>query len=251
MTPSRPDPIALLTGRLSDSPRPESITDPNGGGKFAPDGTVLPFPGNTIICHIDRESRAWRALVAMQTALRAGPLAHNFTFLPPESFHMTVFAGVSGPAGAGGRWPEDIPETASLKDVTADLLDRVRGLDFPPRRRIRPMGLFGGYSVTVQGANAAEEHALRESRERLRDTTKLRPPDFESYVFHITLGYQLRWLSEPDAREIVAFSDRLFADFVTEVPEIELGALEFCSFESMHRFDTMARLGRSEAQTNA
>ena len=242
MTTFRPDPLAYLTGRLSSEARPPSITEPGGGGKFTPEGAVLPFPGNTIVCHVDPESGAHAALARMQAALRAGPHADAFTFLPPSSFHMTVFQGVSGRLGSGA-WPEGIAPHAPLAEATDVLHRRVAGVEVPAAARIRPVGLFGGYSLTVEGADEAEEAALRRARAALREASGLRPRDFDTYTFHVTLAYALRWLTGDEARAVLELADTIHREFVAEVPVIELGPPELCTFENMHRFDRHAWIG--------
>lgn len=243
MTPTRPDPIAYLTGQLSGARRPEAVTETSGGGKFTPVGAALPFPGNTVICHVLRHTRAWAALGEMQSELRDGPHAHHFTFLPPESFHMTIFGCVSGPRGEGRPWPRDLPETAALDTVTETLLSRLRRVEIDCPIRARPVGLFGGYSVTMQGLDDRHETALRRIRRRMRDATDIHEPNFEGYVFHITLAYLVSWLEATEAREVVALSDRLFSRFATDIDEVPLGPVEFCKFETMHSFELVERLG--------
>ena len=229
--------MAYLIGALTATLQPPGISAPGDGGKFTPDGTVLPWPGNTIICHIDPASPAHRELVALQDALRAGPHAHRFTFLPPASFHMTMFQCLSGPRASEGDWPDGVPKTASRDNVTGILADRLRSVRIPTRHRIRPLEVLAGFSLAVAGADAAEEASLRRTRETLRDATGIRSEGFETYGFHITLAYLLAWLDPGAARAVAALSETLTARFLAAVPEIVLGPLELCNFETMHRFD--------------
>ena len=243
MKPQRPDPVAFLTGRLSNAPRPEAIKPAGSGGKFALDGTVERFPGNTVICHIDRRSEAFRELVALQSALREGPHARHFTFMPPDSFHMTVFGGVTEPLRGTERWPRGIPHDAATQDVTDEFARRLAGTGAPSGHAIKVDDVFAGYSVTVSGATAGQEASLRDLRDRLRDATGLHDPEHDAYVFHITLAYLVEWVEETAAREIVESSDRLGREFRSRLPTIELGPPEFCSFQSMYRFDPLGHLG--------
>lgn len=243
MTSYRPDPIAYLTGRLSKSARPEAITAPGENGKFTSDGQVLPFPGNTILCHIDPASEAFSALCDMQAALKAGPHARHFVFLPAASFHMTVFQGVSGAVPRLHEWPKAIPLDMPLDEISRTLIGRLERVSVPDRFIIRTLDLFGGYSLTVEGATQAQEVKLMQTRAALRDATGITPPDFERYTFHITLAYLLDWLDESAARDVVAFSEQLHAAFAGRVPEIVLGAPEFCQFENMFHFERLALLG--------
>ena len=50
-----------LSGALTGGPRPDAV-----GRKFDAEGRVLRFPGNTTLCHIDRDSDAFAALAEAQ-----------------------------------------------------------------------------------------------------------------------------------------------------------------------------------------
>ncbi len=246
MATFRPDPLAYLTGKLGQGEHPVAITPPDGGGKFLPDGTVLPFPGNTIICHIDRDSRAFRAMVEIQQALQAGPCAGNFFFLPRSSLHMTIFQGVSGPnARQNGQWPAGLSRDMPLERVTVNLLDRLEGVRVPSNRRVSCRGLHAGHSLTMEGASPEDEAGLRATRETLRGATGISPENFDRYTFHITLAYLARWLDEAEARQVIALSESLYAAHKENLQDISLGALEICSFETMYHFKPVALLGNS------
>ncbi len=230
--------IAYLTGAEDGRARPSAV-----GKKFEPDGRVLRYPGNTFICHVPAESEAHRALVAAQAALRAGPQGDAFAFLPPASFHMTVFEGVTDLARSDGRWPQDMHAEAPVAEVTDTFAARAAQLDLPSRRAIRPTGLFAGFSLRVEGATPEEEAGLRASREKLSALTGIRRPDFAGYGFHITLAYLLRWLTSDEAGAVVDLSEQVFARLVQEAPTIALGPVEFCTFDDMHAFRPILRIG--------
>lgn len=229
---------AYLTGALTGGPRPVAV-----GRKFAPDGGVLPTAGNTMICHIDPGSEAHAALVAAQAMLRTGPCAGAFAFLPPASFHMTVFEGVIDTHRTPGHWPADRPVDAPVDAVTTDFLGRVPGVALPPGFDIRPDAVFGGFSVRVSGATVADAAALRGARDSLAQALGLRRADHHAYGFHITLGYLLRWLTPAEASAVIALSHATHRALAARAPVIRLGAVEFCTFADMHRFDCLRRLG--------
>ncbi len=238
MIPERPDPIAFLTGRLSDTPVPNSVLPIGPGAKFAPDGRVLPWPGNTFICHIAPESAQHRALSQIQTGLKASAFARYFSYLPASSFHMTLFQGISN----GTDWPAGIPPEATLDAATDQLIQRLDGITLPRDVTARAHGLYGGFGLTLSGASAADEAKLRDTRRALRDATGIQPENFDGYIFHITLSYLLRWLTDAQAAEVVTLSDALFAEFGAPLREIRLGTPEFCRFENMHHFQPILHL---------
>lgn len=225
--------IAYLTGALTGGPRPAAI-----GLKFDEAGEVLPTPGNTTICHIAPQSTAHAALVRAQNTLRAGPLADAFTFLPPASFHMTIFEGVIDYTRERPRWPSHLPLETPVEQVTHDFDKRLQGLGLAQTFRTRPLGIRAGFSVAMAGATADDEALLRRTREQLREATGIARPDHDSYAFHITLAYLLRWLSEDEAQSVVALSRKAGQTLIAEAPEISLGPVEFCAFDTMHHFQT-------------
>lgn len=230
----RPEPIAYLTGRLSSRNRPEGISLPGAGGKFATDGSVQTWPGNTFVRHV-APGPSLEAVRALQEDLRLSRFAPFFAHLPVPSMHMTVFQGLSP------TQPADF-DRIRRDDQTALMMQRLGGIAFPPKRHVRCHGLFAAHSLTVIGVDRETEAALRQERVALRDATGLRPADFETYVFHITLGYPLEWLTEGTARALVEFSDALFARHAAALQVIELGPNAFCSFDTMHHFEPLRPL---------
>lgn len=238
VNPYSADPAAYLMGELSDLPAPSGVHPQQTGAKFSPDGSVLCWPGNTIICHVDQSSAQHAVLCDIQSALMDCPHAACFAFLPPASFHMTVFQGVSN----GRNWPGGIPAEAPLETVTDTLGARLEGVSVPKRFDVRAHNIFAGFSLTLSGATAADESALRKTRETLRDVTGITVPNFESYVFHITLAYLLRWLDPAEARSVVETSTAVYNQYAEALGTLTLGPLELCEFENMHHFEPLKRL---------
>lgn len=232
MTPSRPDAVAYLTGGLSDNSVPSGVSPRGAGAKFTSEGLVLPWRGNTIICHVQRGSQEHAALCEVQAALRESPLSCHFAYLPPASFHMTVFQLISN----GSDWPKEVPQDASLATATDVLTRQLAGVSVPKVFAVTAHEIYGGFSITMSGACVAEESKLRQTRRLLRDATGITPHDFDGYVFHITLGYLLRWLDVDEATRMVDLSQAVFARFGDQLQNIKLGPLEFCTFENMHHF---------------
>lgn len=119
------------------------------------------------------------------------------------------------------------------------VLDRIA---FPSKCQVRCLDLFAAHSLTVTDMDRETETALRQESTVLRDATSLRPADFQACVFHISLGYQLEFLSDGTARALVAFSDVRFARHQAGLQAIDLGPNAFCSFETMHHFEPLRPL---------
>lgn len=229
--------LPYLTGALTGGDRPDAV-----GRKFTPQGAPLRCPGYTTLCHIDRQSDAFAALVAAQDALKAGPLADAFAYLPPESFHMTIFEGVIDYARTPERWPQHLPIDAGIDVVTADAQSRLRELGLPKAFSVRPTGVFAGFSVHMAGLDETAETSLRRTRDQLRAASNIKRPDHASYQFHITFGYLLRWLSQQEAEAVLELSTRVGETLTQTAPVVPLSEVELCQFETMHHFQTLTRL---------
>lgn len=245
MAPTRPDPIAALTGiktgTRTGAPQPSGISLPGGGEKFWTDGTVQNWPGNTFICHVPQASAAHAAIRELQEQVKMSPFARFYTYLPPSSFHMTIFQGVSPSTRDDDLWPKGVSGRPSRDALTAHMLAQTEALRFaPPRARM--VDLYCANSLTMAGADEAEEARLREIRRQILDATGLTLPGFDDYVFHVTLSYLVTHVSPATAREIVDFSAQLSDRYRDAVGTVNLGPVEFCNFETMHHFEPLKAL---------
>jgi hypothetical protein len=225
--------IACLTGAGSDQKFPANV-----GRKFDVEGEVLPFSGNTFLCHVPQGSTAHAALREASLALQAGRVAGAFSFLPPSSFHMTVFEGVcdADRNGDTDRWPTCIARDAPLAQINQTFQTASGFMSLPAQQNVRPTGLFGGFSVALSGRSPLAEASLRRTRRVLRDVSGIYRKDFAAYAFHITLAYPVRWVTLAEANAVMDHADRVFDRLVMQAPEISLGPVEFCTFENMHAF---------------
>ena len=235
--------INHITGRNPSGTHPPAISAPEQGGKFTPEGDVLTFPGNTFICHIDRNSSFFGALCDMQDELKAMYYADHFSFLPKPSFHMTVFCGISGsPLGFDGL-PDGFDPQATLDDVSAGYLAKLEtetGLD---GFAVRPSGLRLPATIEMEPANAKESDKLRGMRKQLQKLTGIYREDFLDYRFHISMAYLIKWLAPEEAEIVMREAERLFAKYCLAREEpVQLGPVEFCEFDTMHHFDRLGIL---------
>ena len=236
MITERPDAIKLLTGKLTTQDYPSGISPPGQGGKFNTSGDVQRWLGNTFICHVVQPSPGFSAMVELQEMVKRSEFAQLMTFLPAPSFHMTVFNGISPGSHGSGGWPKGLPVDIHRDDATAEMLKRVHDIQLDSKFAIRATDLFCGNSLTIAGRDDDAKTNLWQARESLRTATRISPPDFDSFVFHITLGYLVQWLSENTAKELVEFSNSLYTKFESQLQAIELEPCTFCNFNSMHSF---------------
>lgn len=240
MTQPGPDPV-----RDDDGARPEY---PSGvPHKFAPDGTVQPFAGNTILCRVPPTSPLYESLFELHTKLAASEFAPLLALLPPESWHMAVFEGVCDQNRAPGYWPAHI---ATLKYCTSLFATRLRTFRLQqgkPPYRLHATGfepLEAGIAVSLSGKSMMEDRRIRDVRDRLADVLEIRHPNHDDYGFHVDVAYLLRHLSDEQEAGLTA----LLAAHWEKVPkEIEVETVpEFCAFSDVASFEHLSYLGEKE-----
>lgn len=224
------------TGKVG-KPLP-GITSEEGGGKFATDGRVLPYPGNTFICHIDRSSRAYRVLCDLQDKVKALPSARYFSFLPHESFHMTVFCGISGNPLDTDGWPDGVEHGLPLAEMNRRFLEASARIDGFSGVTVRADHLKAGYSIHAEPATQESFDELWRMRDLLAEATGLRREDHDRYQFHISFAYRIQRMPLEVAKAHIEQTTALFEAVYPQLQEIRLGPVEFCSFDTMHHFHT-------------
>lgn len=233
--------VKFLTGSLSAQPWPGGISLPGQGGKFNTDGSVQRWPGNTFICHVDAQSAAHKHLRALQEEIKMSRFARFFTFLPPSSFHMTVFEGVSPGVTDTAFIPHGANAEMTRDELSANILQSIDDIYLEPAQSVQMVSLFCAQGLRVSRVGELGDGPLREARDTLRTATGISPSAFAEYKFHITLAYLLEWLTEPTAKAVVSFSNELAERYAKDLSSIPLGPVEFCNFETMHHFEPLKR----------
>jgi hypothetical protein len=227
---------------------------PDVGRKFYPDGRVHPFPGATIVCHVDQQGPNAAYFNALLDVFREAPryaFARKVAFVPPSSYHMTVFDLVTDEARTADRWPDGLALDATLQECNAFLAERLRAfhLETEPQFRMRlsvyvPAERERTLAIRLQPVDAAEEARIRRLRDRLSNALGIRAPNHDTYGFHTTLGYYLRWLSAAELAECRGAMEAWQAQVAAASPQILLAPLEFCTFRDMFAFERQFFLGQ-------
>ncbi|MDJ0389266.1 DUF1868 domain-containing protein [Roseomonas sp. E05] len=233
--------IARLTGRPG---QPHPVP----GVKFAPDGTALPFAGNTVLCPLPPEAPEHAALAAIAAELAAAPgWGTKLVALDPASFHMTVFNGVHDRARHPQDWPAGLPLDASVPGVTRHFADCLNGFHVPGGFTMRPTALGptsgGGTVLWLEPQDVATAQRLAALRQALARRLGLRRASHGRYAFHLTLNYSLAWLDPPEAAGLTAAQRRLGEAFAIRYPVLRFPAPSLCAFETLNAFRPVLRLG--------
>lgn len=216
------------------------------GSKFAVDGGVLPFPGNTIIAHLSPSDPLCTSLMELHQKLSASPLSSIFTLLPPESWHMTIFEGVCDQVRYPGYWPNDLSMEAQLSECNNRFAKKLRSFelnDDETEFRLRIEGISPlkiGIGIHLEPETTPEDSKLRRIRGRLSELLQIRHPHHDHYELHLSLAYFIRHPTEEQEKELA----HLLLGHLQYAPKrLVLGRPEFCIFENMFHFERQFYLG--------
>jgi len=224
------------------------VTRPSAvGAKFDETGKVRTFKGNTIICNVDHQCDLYTALIDVHEALDLSKVKSSFSYLPPESFHMTLFDGLLDQFRQTGIWPLDLPMHLPFSEVNEIFAERLNNIDIPYYYKMRPVELGfmrgGGAVIYLEPADEANRKYLHSAREKLSTLLKIRKPNHDSYRFHISLSYLIDWLSPEQATSYFQYTNEIFEEFNKKIVDFEIGPPEFCSFDDMYYFKPLLQLG--------
>jgi hypothetical protein len=215
---------------------PDSI-----GKKFAADGGILPFRGNTIICRIPAGSALFQAMAEIEQDMQSRSFGHRYAFLPPASYHMTVFNGANDKVRCYPCWPTDLPEGATMEECNEHFAQKLLSFDLdielPIRVQVGAVNFQKGGSVRLAPVSEQENRKLRRLRNRLRNLLHCERPNQHNYEFHASISYLVEPPSSDEIVEIQMQRAHYMAKLMRAAPIIELGAPEFCTFENMSCYE--------------
>lgn len=217
--------------------------------KFNPDGSRRPFAGNTVICHLQQQGAARRAVESLAADLRHSSLTPKIAMLPPESYHMTVYPGANDQRRDITGWPSDIPQNASIEECDRIITMHMEQLhlqcQLPLRMKVDVMKTIANpraSTLRMMGADALEEKKIRTIRDRLVEVFHFRDRHHAEYGFHITLAYQLSPFTPTEQTEYHSLLAKHVPLITAAAPVFEFGNPEFCTFPDMFLFNTILLL---------
>jgi len=186
------------------------------GTKFHPDGRVRAFPGMSLVSHLRPTVPQYQLLSAFQEEAKKQPFAPYFAFLPPESFHMTVFDLLCDQVRKTENWSSNLPLDAPFAEAEERMVEWLAEA-IPGQSLFMLFNTLLDYETTVKPylmpgdvETAVYLHDLREKVARL---TGIRHPRHDVYRFHISTAYQLYELEPTETEELdqfLAHWDRVF-----------------------------------------
>jgi len=210
--------------------------------KFDDKGNPLPFPGCTIICNIPLNSYLSDQIISFQKKMKNFNPEQTYFYLPPSSFHMTLFDCCNLNTKNTNYWPSNIDSNMDYKDVAVELNKRIQNYIFPEKLNLKLKMFFGGYSIILEPFSEKDEKILRNCRNELSSLLKIKFENHQRYTFHITLAYILRELKEDEIKKLLKFNKNLFKEFDKEFPKIVLDKPEMSTFENMLEFKSVNQI---------
>lgn len=211
---------------------------PSVGQKFNPDGSTKEFPGNTVICHVPQFSATLDLLLRVRREAETQPWAKKYSFLPPSSYHMTVFDGVCDQVREAENWTTQLPLDAPLEQVDELLRTAWPNLPKPAgfTMQYRSFYAHGYIGMFIRPTTPEVEREIRGFRDQLSTAFGIRHPNHAEYAFHITLAYGIEVLTPTEDALVTAFEAQMHRDLQNSFGVLHLKTPELTFFADMACF---------------
>ncbi len=210
------------------------------GKKFDKDGNVQPFPGNSIISFIGPQMKQFQLLIDVQNRLKGKDFSSCFSFLPVESFHMTVFDLLCDQVRVEEHWSKFIPKDHSFEKVEHEIIKLLKEETFKIKFKMK----FHHFELekTIGAILIPEDDEtgtlLRNYRDRLSEITGIRHPNHDEYFFHISMAYLIYELNDEQRKELKSVVNGIDESMHNEFETLELKPPELVFFPDMFSFPT-------------
>ena len=215
------------------------------GRKFAANGEVLRYPGNTVVADLPMESKACKTLCALRNMLAKSTVAEHYILLPEDSYHMTVIRGLNDAVRNALFWPAALALTASLREMDAYVAQAMLSIPMPRRLRMRFETVRADETdlrVRLRAADEAQQAELRNYRNQVADALGLRLPEHDAYTYHITLAYTRLIPTGRDAAAVKTLEADMNRLLALE-PAFEMAAPYIAFYENMLHFSNRREEG--------
>ena len=223
----------FLAGKL------EGYTLKGAENKFDNKGNPISFPGCTIICNIPINTDLSNQIISFQKKIENFNPKKTYFYLPPSSFHMTLFDCCNLNTKNTNYWPSDIDPDMDYKDIAVELNKKIENYNFPKQFNLKLKTFFGGYSIILVPFSEKDEKILRNCRDELSSLLKIKFENHQRYTFHITLAYILRQLNETEIKNLIEFNKQLSSDFNKKFSKITFKKPEMYTFKDMLEFKSI------------
>ena len=209
------------------------------GTRLNADGEFLHELGNTVVCHLVEGSMTQSAIIkARQQLLDMPEASAHLAFTPVSSLHMTVFQGIIERRRTWPYWPKEMPQDASIDQMTTFYRERLQNFPKLPSFSMQVTGITPN-GLVMKGVTAQDDRVVAEWRNAFAEAFGYRHPDHETYEFHITFAYVIRWFDPACLPLWQRALDRCLEELRAAAPFIEMRPPAFCEFSDMKHFEEL------------
>jgi hypothetical protein len=215
------------------------------GTKFHEDGQVRHFPGNTVVSHILENNQLFNEVIWAQSEIMRLPFSSKYSFLPPHSFHMTVFELLCDQVRDQEHWSGSMDMTVDLRETDMHFENAVNPIKPPKRILMKYDGIRveRNPSIRLAPADEKESATLRAYRNELSEATGVRFPNHDQYKYHISLAYLLLHLTDAEQEQGLSTARFIETRLRRSLSGISIPIPVITYFDHMHAFH------RSKART--
>jgi|GEM_PF-1793905 len=216
------------------------------GTKLDANGNYLPFPGLSIISFVDTTSILHKKLCDIQEIVRNSKYNSSFSFLPPQSFHMTVFDLLCDQERTEEKWSNLYDQNTEIKEIADDFSKSFSSLSFPENMKMKIDGC-SDIEITLKlcltPCDDNYSSLLYDFRNQISKITGIRHKNHDNYKFHISLAYlRDKDIDENEFNRFISnYEELLFSPYKI----ISLNKPEFVYFPNMTSFIPIKKAAKS------
>ncbi|WP_313182617.1 DUF1868 domain-containing protein [Lacrimispora sp.] len=218
----------------------DKINTKNIGRKFNSDGTVRFFQGNTIISKIKSDNNIYPIALKVSKLFQEGNFSNKYSFLPDESFHMTIIQGLCDEDRKEELWSNYLPLDESLTKVDDFFEEKFKQIKTMDKTEM----IFDYVDITNNiiiirfiPKNENDQENLNRYRNDISANLGIKFPDHDRYGYHISIAYQLWEMDEAEKAEIKKIRDKVERWLIKECPSFKLEQPILTYFDNMFYFN--------------
>ncbi|CDK28531.1 unnamed protein product [Kuraishia capsulata CBS 1993] len=222
------------------------------GKKFNADGSVRPFAGNTIVCHLPQQGpqrAVFKDVLEFYKAFPGLPYKGKITMLPASTLHVTLFDVLHEFKRDSEYWPKELANDVSMDECNQWMVSKLKEknikVDLPIRLLVDSTyteqtshGGWDTWKLQLVPLDQDEEVKIRNVRQEIAGALGI--PEPKNTVFHVTVAYINEDLTAEESALLKSYSDKFHHE---GRKVLELGCPEVCSFPDMFYMERICFLG--------
>lgn len=206
------------------------------GKKFNEDCSFRKYPGLTVISKINTfESNI---LKECQQFFMDLPFANKFSFLPQNSFHMTVFELMNDQVRIPEIWSKYLHLETPMTEVDNFITKVWNDIEKPEKIKMRVTGckVASVIVISLEPYTLEDYELLKDFRDITSEKTGVRKLNHDEYKYHISFAYKLEELDDEENSLINGIIRVVNEKLLKDIQYIELKSPELCFYNDMSAF---------------